>query len=49
VLHAAAPAAVATALVILVQLGSTTPAVEARAAIRHWHPTLFTRPPPPAR
>jgi hypothetical protein len=49
VLHAAAPAAVATALVILVQLGSTSPVVETRTAIRTWHPTLFTRPPPPGR
>jgi hypothetical protein len=48
VLHTAAPAAVATAAVILVQLGSTSPTVEASPAIRYWHPTLFTRPPPPA-
>ena len=46
VLHAAAPVAVTAALVVLVQLGSTSPVVQAVSAIRPWHPTLFTRPPP---
>jgi hypothetical protein len=48
VLHAAAPAAMTTALVILVQLGSTSPAVQVVTVFRPWHPTLFTRPPPAA-
>jgi hypothetical protein len=49
VLHSIAPVAVATALIIMVQLGAPTPACEERPAIRHWHPSLFTRPPPCAR
>jgi hypothetical protein len=46
VLHAAAPAAVTAALIVLVQLGSSMPAFQTGTAIRPWHPTLFTRPPP---
>jgi hypothetical protein len=46
VLHSLAPVAVTAALIILVQMGAATPACEERPAIRHWHPTLFTRPPP---
>jgi len=46
VLHAVAPVAVAAAAVILVQLGSSAPIFEAQVAIRVWHPSLFTRPPP---
>jgi hypothetical protein len=46
VLHAVAPAAVAAAVVILVQVGSPVPIFESRSVIRPWHPTLFTRPPP---
>jgi hypothetical protein len=30
----------------MVQLGAPTPACEERSVLRHWHPTLFTRPPP---
>ncbi len=45
-LHTAAPVAVAAALVILVQIETRAPIVEARAVSRYWHPQLFTRPPP---
>jgi hypothetical protein len=34
--------------VVLVKVGSPAPVVEARAVVRHWHPKLYTRPPPPA-
>ena len=46
--HSVAPAAVAAAIVILVQVGAPVPVIEPRAILRHWHPTLFTRPPPAA-
>lgn len=47
VIHAAAPvAAVAAPAIVVVPLGITVPASEARPAIRNWHPSLFTRPPP---
>ena len=46
VMHSAAPVAVAAVLVILVQMGISTPIVKARATVRYWHPQLFTRPPP---
>lgn len=45
-MHSAAPVAVAAAVVVLVQMESSTPVFKARAAVRHWHPKLFTRPPP---
>jgi len=45
-MHSAAPVAVAAAAVVLVQVGVPTPVLEARAAVRHWNPKLFTRPPP---
>jgi TRAP-type C4-dicarboxylate transport system permease small subunit len=46
VMHSAAPVAIAAMAVVLVQIGMQTPPVEERRAIRHWHPTLYTRPPP---
>jgi hypothetical protein len=46
VMHSAAPVTVAAVLIILVQLGISTPVVKARAILRYWHPQLFTRPPP---
>lgn len=46
VLHAAAPAAVTVALIVLVQLGSSLPALQTGIVFRRWSPTLFTRPPP---
>jgi len=46
VLHSAAPVAAAAAIVVLVPMGAPTPVLETRAIARHWHPQLFTRPPP---
>jgi hypothetical protein len=45
-MHTAAPVAIFAAVVVLVSFGASAPLVEARAVIRHWHPKLFTRPPP---
>jgi hypothetical protein len=45
-LHTAAPVAVAAAIVVLIQIETPTPIFEARTVTRHWHPKLFTRPPP---
>jgi hypothetical protein len=45
-MHSAAPVAVMAAAVILVKIGSAAPIVEARVVVRHWHPKLYTRPPP---
>ena len=47
-IHAVAPVAVAAAIIILVPVGTPVPVLEPRAILRHWHPTLFTRPPPAA-
>jgi len=46
VMHSAAPVAVAAAVVVLVQVERRAPVYEARTVTRHWHPKLFTRPPP---
>jgi len=45
-MHSAAPVAVMAAAVVLVRMGSPAPVVEARVVVRHWHPKLYTRPPP---
>jgi hypothetical protein len=45
-MHSAAPVAVMAAAVVLVRIGTRAPVVEAHAVVRHWHPKLFTRPPP---
>jgi hypothetical protein len=45
-MHSAAPVAVMAAAVVLVRIGRPEPLVEARAVVRHWHPKLYTRPPP---
>lgn len=45
-MHSAAPVAVMAAAVVLVRIGSPAPVAEARAAVRHWYPQLYTRPPP---
>jgi hypothetical protein len=37
---------VMAAAVILVKIGSAAPVVEERVSVRHWHPKLYTRPPP---
>jgi hypothetical protein len=42
----AAPAAAIAAVVVLVRIQAAPQVFEARAVIRHWHPKLFTRPPP---
>ncbi len=47
-IHAAVPVALTAAIIILVQVGTSIPVLESRAVLRHWHPTLFTRPPPAA-
>ena len=47
-IHAVMPVAMAAAVVILVQVGTPVPVMESRAVLRHWSPTLFTRPPPAA-
>ena len=46
VMHTAAPVVVAAAAVVLVKIEAQVPVFEARAVVRHWHPKLFTRPPP---
>ena len=46
VMHTAAPVVVAAAVVVLVKIETHAPVYEAREVIRHWHPKLFTRPPP---
>jgi hypothetical protein len=48
VMHAVAPVAVTAAVILLIQVGTPAPVIQARAIIRTWHPTLFTRPPPVA-
>ena len=45
-MHSAAPVAVMAAAVVLVRIGISAPVAEARAVVRHWHPKLYTRPPP---
>ncbi len=45
-MHTVVPAAMAAALIILVQVGIPAPVSKARALIRYWNPKLFTRPPP---
>ena len=46
VMHSAAPVAATAAIVVLVQVESAAPVFEAHTVTRHWHPKLFTRPPP---
>ena len=46
VMHTAAPVVVAAAVVVLVKIEVHATVFETRAVIRHWHPKLFTRPPP---
>ncbi|MGA3162408.1 MAG: hypothetical protein ABSC77_14465 [Terracidiphilus sp.] len=45
-MHSAVPVAVMAAAVVLVRMGTPAPVVEARPVARHWHPKLYTRPPP---
>jgi len=46
VLHSAAPVAVAAPVVVMVEFRATVPVFVAQPITRHWHPKLFTRPPP---
>jgi amino acid transporter len=46
VMHAVAPVAAAAAVILLVQIGTPVPDLEARTIVRPWYSTLFTRPPP---
>ncbi len=46
VMHSAAPAAAAVAIAAPVTVGTPIPNVEALPKIHHFHPKLFTRPPP---
>jgi len=46
VMHSAAPVVAAAVTVVLVRMGTPAPVYEARVIVRHWHPKLFTRPPP---
>jgi hypothetical protein len=46
VMHTAAPVAVTAAVVVLVEIETRAPVFEAHSVTRHWHPKLFTRPPP---
>jgi len=46
VMHTAAPVAAASAVVVLVQMQNNATIFQAQAVVRHWHPKLFTRPPP---
>jgi hypothetical protein len=45
-MHSAAPVAVTAAIMVLIQIGTQAPFIEARTVVRHRHPKLFTRPPP---
>jgi hypothetical protein len=45
-MHSAAPVAVAPAVVVLVEVERAAPVYEPLSITRHWHPQLFTRPPP---
>jgi Na+/proline symporter len=47
-IHAVVPVTLAAAVIILIQVGTPCPVLEPDAILRHWHPTLFTRPPPAA-
>jgi hypothetical protein len=45
-MHSAAPVALMAAVVVLIRMGRPAPVVEAHVVVRHWHPKLYTRPPP---
>src|SRR3954466_5778842 len=47
-MHAVAPVVVAVAMILLIQVGTPALVLEPRSVLRQWHPSLFTRPPPPA-
>ena len=45
-MQSAAPVAAIAAAIVLVQIQAAALVYEACPVIRHWHPKLFTRPPP---
>ena len=46
-MHSVVPCVILLAAVVLVRIGAAGPALhEISTAIRYWHPTLFSRPPP---
>lgn len=46
-MHSVVPIVIMSITVVRVRLGIPPPAIlEVRFIPRHWHPTLFTRPPP---
>ena len=45
-MHSAAPVAVASIVVVMVQIGRQTLPAEERSPVRYLHPTLYIRPPP---
>jgi hypothetical protein len=46
VMHTAAPVAVTAAVIVLVRIERSAQVFAPQTVIRHWHPKLFTRPPP---
>lgn len=46
VMHTAVPVVAAATVVIAVEAEVAAPVLEVREVARHWHPQLFTRPPP---
>lgn len=46
VMHTAVPIVAAAVIVIGVEIDVAAPVLEVREITRHWHPQLFTRPPP---
>lgn len=46
-MHSVVPLAIMVVVVVLIRFGTAAPVLlEMPAIIRHWYPTLFTRPPP---
>jgi hypothetical protein len=46
-MQSAAPIAIAATIVVLVRISTPAPILATRAVVRqHWHPKLYTRPPP---
>ena len=46
VMNSAAPVAAMAAVIVLVQIERSAQVFAPQTVIRHWHPKLFTRPPP---
>lgn len=45
-MQSAAPVAAIAAVIVLVQIQAAAPVYRVCPVVRHWHPKLFTRPPP---